>query len=325
MRIAITAGDLAGVSGIIILKAINNLQLKDIPLIIYGDQYFFKKLYEKYEIKLKNLNIDKVEFKDPIQKKFSLDILGNPSSEIGEAAGVYFKTAINDALIGKIDAIVTAPLSKEYLIKGGFNFAGHTGMLQKLTSSSNSVMMLYGDQLKVALLTTHIPLSKVSQNISIESIKKVVSIVNTHLNGWFGIDKPKIAILGLNPHSGEMGVLGNEEIKIINPSIQILKNSGIDISGPFPSDTFFYKKYREFDVVIAIYHDQGLIPLKMLHFDDGVNITLGTPIIRTSPDHGTAYDIAKTFIASENSMKMAILEAYRIAKRVKEHKKIKEY
>lgn len=238
--------------------------------------------------------------------------MGNPSSEIGEAAGVYFKAAIDDSLKGDIDAIVTAPLSKEFLIKGGFNYPGHTGMLQKLTNSPSSVMMLYGDKLKVALLTTHLPLSKVSENITSDLIIEITSIVNSSLKNWFGIKNPKIAILGLNPHSGEMGVLGRDEIDNFLPAIEYLKNIGINIDGPFPSDTFFYKKYSNYDVVIAAYHDQGLIPLKMLHFDDGVNITLGTPIIRTSPDHGTAYDIATTFNASENSMKKAILEAYRI-------------
>lgn len=313
MKIAITAGDLAGISGIIILKAINSIDLQDIPFVIYGNRYFFKQLYEKNRRLLPNIDFNKIQFKDSLNRDFSLDILGNPSSEIGEAAGVYFKTAIEDSLKGDIDAIVTAPLSKEFLIKGGFNYPGHTGMLQKLTNSPSSVMMLYGDKLKVALLTTHLPLSKVSENITSDLIIEITSIVNSSLKSWFGIKNPKIAILGLNPHSGEMGVLGRDEIDNFLPAIEHLKNIGINIEGAFPSDTFFYKKYINYDAVIAAYHDQGLIPLKMLHFDDGVNITLGTPIIRTSPDHGTAYDIATTFDASENSMKKAILEAYRIA------------
>jgi len=308
----ITAGDLAGISGTILLKALNNPQIKKINPTIYGDFRFLNDLKSKY-IKEFNLNDFELPIQDSFNFGFSLDILANPSPITGNAAGKYFEKAINDAIEGKIDAIVTAPLNKDYLQQGGFNFTGHTSMIQHYTKTKDVVMMLYGDKLKVALLTIHIPLKEVANKITIESIINNTVIVNNEMKSLFNIKEPKIALLSLNPHAGENGKLGKEELEIYIPAMNILKEKGIKIEGPFPSDTFFYKNYKNYDVTIASYHDQGLIPLKMLHFDDGVNITLNLPIIRTSVDHGTAYDIAKTFTASENSLVYAILEAYRMS------------
>ncbi len=186
-------------------------------------------------------------------------------------------------------------------------------MLKKLTNSKKLVMMLYGKKLSVALLTIHCPLKEVSSLITKEHFIDSVKIIEQEFKDKFNIVKPKIAVLGLNPHAGENSKLGREEEEIFIPVINELNKSGSNIEGPFPSDTFFYKKYKEYDLILASYHDQGLIPLKMLHFDDAVNISLGSPIIRTSVDHGTAYDIADTLKANENSLIVAIKEAYRIA------------
>ena len=313
-KIVITAGDLAGVSGTIILKALSDEQVKEISPVIYGDKYLFQNLQKKLvangKIKYQELFIH-----DSLNAKIETEQLGLPIAKTGNAAGFYFEEAVNDAMNNKIDAIVTAPLDKDNLQRGGFNFTGHTTMIETLTNSDNAVMMLYGKYLKVALLTIHKPIREVADYITKEKIIQVTRIINDELKNKFKIQNPKIGILGLNPHAGENGKLGKEEITEFLPAIKELREEGIDIEGPFPADTYFYKTYKNYDVTIAAYHDQGLIPLKMLHFDDGVNITLGTPVIRTSVDHGTAYDIANNFDkASENSLVSAIKEAYRIAK-----------
>lgn len=313
IKIAITSGELSGVSAIIILKALNHPEIKNINPIIYGDRYLLtnlqKKLVKEGKIKHQELNI-----LDSLNAKFEISQLGKPSVKSGHAAGFYFEEAIKDAMNNDIDAIVTAPLDKDNLQKGGYNFTGHTTMIKELTNSKDAVMMLYGTDLKVALLTIHKPLVEVSSNINKKSIKNIVNIVNNEFKSKFKIESPKIGILGLNPHAGENGKLGKEELIEFLPAIKELKEEGILIEGPYPADTYFHSIYKKYDVTIASYHDQGLIPLKMLHFDDGVNITLGIPIIRTSVDHGTAYDIANNFEkASEMSLISAIKEAYRIA------------
>jgi len=312
-KIVITAGEMSGVSTIIILKAFENTEIKEINPIIYGDEYLIRNLQSKL-VKEGKIRYQKLNIFDPLNAKFEISQLGKPSNKTGNAAGVYFEQAIKDALNHKIDAIVTAPLDKDNLQKGGYNFTGHTTMIKKLTNSNDAVMMLYGKYLKVALLTIHNPINGVSSIINKEKIKKIVKIVDSEFKNKFKVNNPKIGILGLNPHAGENGKLGKEEIEHYIPAISELKKEGINIDGPYPADTYFHSIYKKYDVTIASYHDQGLIPLKMLHFDDGVNITLGIPIIRTSVDHGTAYDIANNFEkASENSLIEAIKEAYRIS------------
>ena len=307
--VAITAGELSGISGIIILKALQHREIIDIDPIIYGDQYFFNSLIKKYP-QFKNI---KLNIYDPVNLNIELSSLGRPSIKTGKGAGEYFSAAIKDAIDGKIDAIATAPLDKDNLQKGGFNFTGHTTMLQKLTNSKKVVMMLYGKKLRVALLTIHKPITEISRNITEKSFTEIVEIIHKDMIDRFKIKNPSIAVLGLNPHAGENGKLGKEEQEIFIPTIKKLQKKGINIEGPYPADTYFYKIYKKYDVTLAAYHDQGLIPLKMLHFDDGVNITLGSKVIRTSVDHGTAYDIADSLVASEKSMVNAIKEAYRIA------------
>jgi len=314
-KIVITAGEMAGISSLIILKAFENQEIRNIDPTVYGDKKLIKSLQKKLITEGK-IKYREIKIHDPLKANFEIDILGKPDKNTGYAAGFYFEKAIKDALNKKIDAIVTAPLDKDNLQRGGYNFTGHTTMLRRLTNAKDAVMMLYGKKLKIALLTIHDPLHEVSEKINKETIKNKIRTINYELESKFKINLPKIALLGLNPHAGENGKLGKEELLHYLPAITELRKEGINIEGPFPADTYFYKLYKNYDVTVASYHDQGLIPLKMLHFEDGVNITLGIPIIRTSVDHGTAYDKVSEFEeVSEKSLIAAIKEAYEISLR----------
>jgi 4-hydroxythreonine-4-phosphate dehydrogenase len=217
--------------------------------------------------------------------------------------------------MGKIDAMITAPINKEAMGRAGYSYPGHTEFLAKLTRVKNPIMMLAGDNLKVALVTTHCPLKKIPDLITFQKILTTIEIVHSSLKQYFGLDSPKIAVAALNPHGGEGGLFGDEEKKIILPAIKEALNLGIDVEGPFPSDSLFYHAAKgKYHLVICMYHDQGLIPLKLLNFHNAVNVTLGLPIIRISPDHGTAYDIAGKGIANPSSMLKALELAARMAR-----------
>lgn len=238
--------------------------------------------------------------------------------EITEAAGSIslqcISSATKDAMESIIDAIVTAPISKEAIHRTGSPYPGHTEMLRDLTGAAYPVMMFDGGPFRVALVTIHIPLSSVPENITADNVLKTIRVCRDDLEHKFNIRSPKIAVCGLNPHAGESGAFGREEIEHITPAVLSARNEGIDVSGPYPADTLFYRAMQKrWDVVIAMYHDQGLIPFKMLAFDKGVNVTLGLPVIRTSPDHGTAYDIAWKGIADPGSMKEAVRLAIKLS------------
>lgn len=238
--------------------------------------------------------------------------LGKPTKASGIISFTAVTTAAKACINKEFDAMITAPISKESFNKAGINFPGHTELLAELTGSKNYVMMFISENLKAALLTIHIPLSKVSTLVTKKILlAKLQTIVKT-LKNDFKITTPQIAILGLNPHAGENGVLGDEEQKIIKPFIaqSSLKKY---LTGPFSADAFFANHlYRNYDLTFAMYHDQALIPFKMMNFNEGVNYTAGLPIIRTSPDHGTAFNIAGKNIADENSM----LQAFHYAKKI---------
>ena len=222
--------------------------------------------------------------------------------------------AVRAAITGEIDAIVTAPISKESIHLAGSAYPGHTEMLRDLTGSENAVMMFDGGAFRVVLVTIHCALSEVPRMITRESVFSVIHIANTSMKRQFGLASPRIAVCGLNPHAGEAGAFGSEEIDSIIPAVEKAKNLGISVDGPLPADTLFYQANKgRWDVVVAMYHDQGLIPFKMLAFDKGVNVTLGLPIIRTSPDHGTAFDIAWQNKADPESMAEAIKLAAKLA------------
>lgn len=252
----------------------------------------------------------------PIDNFPSVDCFtAKPTSSGGRASIEYILSGIDLAVTGKIDAIVTAPINKEAIKLGGYLYPGHTELLKERTGSDNVVMLMAGGGLMVAFVTSHIALKDVPATISADNVLATIVTAYDGLKRYLSIERPRIAVCGLNPHSGEAGRFGSEEADIIAPAINKAIEMGIDCTGPEPPDVVFFKARRgQFDLVIAHYHDQGAIPLKLLAFESGVNITLGIPIVRTSPDHGTAYDIAAKCIANPGSMIEAIRYAVTMAK-----------
>ena len=237
-----------------------------------------------------------------------------PLAESGKASVEYILKGLDLALGGEIDALVTAPISKEAIKLAGFDYAGHTELLKEKTSVENVVMFMVGKGLRVSFVTTHLAVNEVSEFINRENVLSTIQITATGLKTFFGIDQPKIAVCGLNPHCGDGDRFGTEERDVIMPAIERAQEMGIDCHGPLSSDTVFNKAISgEFDVVVVQFHDQGTIPIKMHAFDSGVNITLGIPVIRTSPTHGTAFDIAGKGIANPGSMIEAIKTAVMMA------------
>jgi 4-hydroxythreonine-4-phosphate dehydrogenase len=244
---------------------------------------------------------------------------GNPTKACGEGMVTYIKEAVKCASDGVIDAITTAPISKKAMSDAGYTYPGHTELLAELTGSTDYVMMLAGERLKVALVTIHCGLQEVFKLLTTQKIVKTINITDISLRDFFGEETPRIAVAGLNPHAGEEGLFGCEEKNIILPAVERAQQLGIQAEGPFPPDTLFYHAARGgYDAVVSMYHDQGLIPLKLLHFEDAVNITLGLPLIRTSVDHGTAYDIAGTGRANPSSLANAIKVAAGMAEQKRE-------
>ena len=232
---------------------------------------------------------------------------GCPNVATGKAMAGYIE--IGAALTGQgiFQGLTTCPISKASLNAAGYLFPGHTEMLAALTETDDYAMMMAGNRLKVTLVTIHQPLRDVAAALSIEGILRMIRITHRALTVDFGIDQPRLAVAGLNPHAGENGIFGDEEARLIAPAIACGKQEGLDVAGPFPADTVYFKAASGmFDAVVCMYHDQGLIPFKLLHFEDGVNVTLGLPIVRTSVDHGTAYDIAGKGLAKSTSLAEAV-------------------
>ena len=243
---------------------------------------------------------------------------GNPTRACGDGMVTYIREAARLALEGSIDAITTAPISKKALSDAGYPYPGHTELLAELTGSTDYVMMLAGERLRVVPVTIHCGLHDVFHLLTTEKIVKTISITNAALGDFLGKASPRIAVAALNPHAGEEGLFGSEEKTIILPAIERARQSGINVEGPLSPDTLFYHAAQGgYGAVVSMYHDQGLIPLKLLHFEDAVNITLGLPLIRTSVDHGTAYDIAGTGKANPASLFNALKVAARMAAKKK--------
>jgi 4-hydroxythreonine-4-phosphate dehydrogenase len=331
-RIAVTLGDPAGIGPEITAKmfAAENLY-KHADVFVIGDMFPMmagaRAVDPHLMIRLMKNSTDIKKEKDTINL---LDI-GNPgmsdiafgenSAKAGRAAFIALKKAIDLANAKKIDAIVTAPLSKKALHMAGYNYPGHTEILAKFTKTKKFAMMLMSDKLKVILATIHTSIKKVPSLLKTKDILSLIELSHRSLKKDFGIKEPRIAVLGLNPHAGEGGAFGDEEARIIAPAIKKALKKGIKASGPYPADTVFNKAIYEkkFDALICMYHDQGLIPLKLLSFDTGVNVTLGLPIVRTSPDHGTAFDIAGTGKASASSITAAFYTAIEMVKKRKKY------
>ncbi|MBU5612038.1 4-hydroxythreonine-4-phosphate dehydrogenase PdxA [Geomonas azotofigens] len=241
-------------------------------------------------------------------------VYGRPGPAGGDACYRYICAAAQLCMDGTVAAMATAPINKESLNSAGHRFPGHTELLAELTGGHEVVMMLAGDRLRVTLVTIHEALADVPKLVTFDRVLSTIRITNDSLSRWF-CKAPRLAVLALNPHCGEGGMFGDEESRIIAPAVAAARAEGIDAVGPLSADTLFhFAAHGGYDAVVCMYHDQGLIPLKLLHFDDGVNVTLGLPIIRTSVDHGTAYDLAGTGKASPASMKAALIMAAQMAR-----------
>ena len=321
-KIAITMGDAAGIGPEIIVKALYCAEIRDFcaPFVI-GSRAVMQEAIDLLKLPLK-LRLIKTpdECKSGIGMIELIDVeiseafeKGKATAKNGKACVSYIKKAVELALNKKVDGIVTAPISKEALKMAGIKWHGHTEMLAELTDTKDYAMMLAGEPLKVILVTIHTPLRSVPDMITRERVLKTIRLAKKACS-MMGIENPRIAVAGLNPHAGEAGIFGDEESSEIIPAIEEAKKFGIHAAGPYPPDAVFNKAYNgEIDMVVCMYHDQGLIPLKMIAFDRGVNVTIGLPLVRTSPDHGTAYDIAWKGIANPSSM----LEAIKLAARLK--------
>ena len=245
-------------------------------------------------------------------------VAGTLSAEAGRTAYGAIVAAVEDALAGEVDAVATAPINKEAFALAGLPWRGHTDLLAHLTGASSVAMMFHADALRVVLATIHEPLASVPRLLTREVVERVIRLAARELPR-FGFSLPRLGMCGLNPHAGEGGVLGDEEQRVIEPAIAACAGDGIRVAGPYPADTLFVRASRgEFDAVIACYHDQGLIPVKLLAFGKAVNVTLGLPIIRTSVDHGTAFDIAGKNKADPGSMVEAVMLAARLASAARE-------
>jgi len=324
--IAITIGDFNGVGPELALKAAANQSVTKYctPLLV-GPLGVFEHTANQYKLKLKferstlaslqNLPRNTIPIVD-VASGIGADIqYGSPTKASGRSAGIALERAVELCLQNKVAAMVTAPVSKEALNSAGYNFPGQTEMIALLTRSQSVAMILISDTMRVGLVTIHAGLKNVAAQISKEKIIEKISIINEALKKDFRFKKPKLAILALNPHCGENGLIGTEENEIIIPAIADCKTAGILAEGPFSADAFFGNhSYKKFDVIVAMYHDQGLIPLKMNSFGKGVNFSAGLKIIRTSPDHGTAYDIAGKNKANISSMIEAVKLALTISK-----------
>ncbi len=324
MLLALTMGDPAGIGPEIILKGFEKFREKPYRVVVVGDYSFLKEHAKRLGLSVDICSVNEISEVDFSSGKLNvLDLknipsdisLGVASKTAGKASYEYIKKATMLALEDKVSAITTAPINKESIFLAGFSYAGHTEMLAELTNSQDYAMMLTGGKIRVVLVTTHLAISDIKKNIKKERVYKIISLADRSLK-LFGIKAPHIAVTGLNPHAGDGGIFGTEDIEEILPAVEMAKNCGINVTGPHPADSLFVKaKKGEFDAVVVMYHDQGLIPVKMEGFGRGVNVTLGLPIIRTSVDHGTAYDIVGKGVSDSGSLIAALDMANKLAKR----------
>ena len=324
IKVGITHGDFNGISYEIIIKTLlDNRLLELFTPVIYGSSKiasYYRKTLNYHDI---NFNlVKKAEYANPkrtniincYDQEVKIEI-GKQSNIAGELAFLALEKAIEDLNKNTIDVLVTAPINKKNIQSEKFNFFGHTDYLANKYNTNDHLMIMVSDKLRIGILTGHIPVKEIANTISEDMILNKIRIMNKSLKMDFGIRKPKIAVLGLNPHAGDNGLIGTEEIEIISPAIQQATNEKILAFGPYPADGFFGStNYTSFDGILAMYHDQGMLPFKTFAFDSGINFTAGLPIIRTSPAHGTAFDIAGKNIASPNSFRQAIYTAIDIHK-----------
>jgi 4-hydroxythreonine-4-phosphate dehydrogenase len=324
IKIGITHGDFNGIGYEIILKVMNDKRLLELfTPIIYGSSKiasYYRKAFNLDEV---NFNlIKKADYANP-KKPNIINIygdevkveIGNISKKAGELAFLALERAIEDLNWGKLDALVTAPISKSNIQSDRFRFSGHSEYLASKFNVEDHLMLMVSGNLRIGIITGHIPIKKVSDMISADLILAKIRVMEKSLRMDFNINKPKVAVLGLNPHAGDNGLIGTEEEEFIEPAIKKANDLGILAYGPYPADGFFgSSNYCNFDGILAMYHDQGMLPFKTFGFEQGVNFTAGLPIVRTSPAHGTAFDIAGKNIASPDSFRHALYLAIDIHK-----------
>jgi len=323
-RIGITIGDLNGIGAEVIIKALSDARLLNLfTPVVYGSAKVLS-FYRK-QMGLEDFNYSQVKSKGQYFHK-SVNVVncwedvieinpGQPSKQTAKAALLSLKRAVEDLKEGHLDGLVTGPIDKNTIHGEAFPFQGHTEYLTQEFGAGQSLMLMVGEGLRVGLVTEHIPVKDIPSFITKERVELKIRLMELSLKQDFMISKPKIAVLGLNPHAGDEGLLGKEEQEVIKPVINDLKTKGKLIFGPFAADGFFASgQHSKFDGVIAMYHDQGLVAFKTLSFESGINYTAGLPYVRTSPDHGTAYNLAGKNMASEGSMRQAMYVACEIIK-----------
>ncbi|MBI1305243.1 MAG: 4-hydroxythreonine-4-phosphate dehydrogenase PdxA [Bacteroidetes bacterium] len=322
-KVGITIGDVNGISVEILLKAFTNpYLLNNCTPVVYGHinaLKFYQKHLDSHGIEFNLITKAEDAVVNSVNVINVVDnvrvIIGQAETEAGKLAVTALKRALQDILEGKIQNLVTLPIDKSVCYSDDFPFEGHTDFLASSFETEDYMMLLVSDSLKIGVVTGHIPISEVSKRLNKDLLTQKIEILKSSLIRDFSISKPRIAVLGLNPHAGDHGVIGDEEQKIIKPVIEEFINSGDLVYGPFPADGFFGSDaFEQYDAVLAMYHDQGLIPFKQMAFHDGVNYTAGLPIVRTSPDHGTAFNIAGKGIASAESLVNSIFLQKKIYK-----------
>jgi 4-hydroxythreonine-4-phosphate dehydrogenase len=322
--IAITMGDAAGIGPEIILKSFTGTATVNSKLVVIGDLSVLERAKSQLGytgIVLNSItSFDQLIFKSGVMNIIDLKLIdirnfrpGRISAGTGDASFKYIVETIRLAVDGDVKAIVTAPICKEAIQMAGHNFAGHTEIFAKYTGSENYAMLLYHKKFSVIHISTHIPLADAINTLNQARVKTVIRLADDSMKKILGRN-PGIAVAGVNPHAGENGLFGRQEIEILKPAIESVKAEGINVSGPYPPDTVFLQALNgSFDIVVAMYHDQGHIPLKLIGFESGVNVSVGMPVIRTSVDHGTAFDIAWKGIAKNDSLVNAIRLAEKLA------------
>ncbi len=323
--IAITLGDPAGIGGEVALKALSIIGAKSrSKYVLLGDYKHWVSLAKKLKIRFPLVWVNDAELGREIKRGVAvLDMggvkklqWGKISAANGAAAVRYVSEGARLTLAGDVDALVTAPIHKEAIHKAGCPFPGHTELLATLSNTRSFAMMMVGGPFRIVLQSIHVSLEKSLLSVKNALVWEKLELTHKTLRHWFGIPKPRIAVAGVNPHAGENGAFGKEEIKVLKPVIEMARKKGWDVTGPHPPDTLFYwASQKPYDAILCMYHDQGLIPLKLTAFDSGVNLTLGLPFVRTSPDHGTAFDIAGRGKARPDSMISAIRLAESLAQK----------
>jgi len=332
IKIGISQGDINGIGYEVIMKTLSDPRILEMCVpIVYGSPKVAA--YHRKALDMNNFNFNNIRYANEADTKRANIInciddnirveLGKSSEIAGEASYMALEAAVRDLKDGQIDALITSPINKDNIQSEKFNFPGHTEFLAEQFECKDYLMLMVSEMLKIGVVTTHVPLAKVPGLITKELILDKLRIMASSLETDFSIKKPRIAVLGLNPHAGDGGLLGSEENEIIIPAIEKAKEEGILALGPYPSDGFFGSgDYAKFDAILAMFHDQGLTPFKLISFDKGVNYTAGLPVIRTSPAHGTAFDIAGEDKASPDSFRQALYLAIDIHKNRELYKEI---